>query len=192
MIILFDMDRFMVLLKNITFTPHDSRDLVRKAIKLCSDLNIKIRDARISSKYIQFDISIEKSELKNFEDRVRSIGELALSRHIVDEKISKEQGISDGVFYFNEERFWESHEAWEGVWKNCTGEEKSLLQGIILVAVAFAHFQKYQNSVCIGMLGRALEKLTNSSGHYHDIDIDMIKNQANKIRQSGKISIFKV
>jgi predicted metal-dependent hydrolase len=186
------MDRFMVIVKNNSFTPKDSRDLVKKALDLCSDLKIKIRDARISNQYIQFDISIEKSELKEFENRITSVGELFLSRHIVDEKISKEQGIRDGAFYFNEERFWESHESWEGVWKTCTGDEKSLLQGIILVAVAFAHYQKFENSVCIGMLGRALEKLTNSSGMYHDIDIDMIKDMAIKIRNSGKIHPFKI
>lgn len=182
----------MVLLKNKDFVPRDADGLVKKAIELCHSLNIKVRVARVSKKYVQFDISIAKSEISEFEERVRPIGELIISRHIIDEKITKEKGIEDGAFYFNEERFWESHEAWEGVWKNCTGQEKSLLQGMILVAVAFAHYQRYENSVCIGMLGRALEKLAKSSGMYHGIDVDRVKSRAMQIRESRKISPFKV
>ena len=48
-------------------------------------------------------------------------------------KIEKNQLIKDGIFYFNNERFWECHEAFEGAWKQCTGDEKELIQGLILV-----------------------------------------------------------
>ena len=41
--------------------------------------------------------------------------------------------------------------------KKCFGREKELVQGIILVAVAFAHAQKDELSIGIGMLGRVLE-----------------------------------
>ena len=87
-------------------------------------------------------------------------------RHVVEEKIGKEDGIKDGIFYFNYERFWESHESLEGVWKKCYGREKELVQGIILLAVAFAHAQKNETHIGIGMLSRALKKLGDSPAIY--------------------------
>jgi predicted metal-dependent hydrolase len=182
----------MVHLKNKNCEPKDSRSLVKKAHDLCSDITVTIRDARISKKYIQFDISLDKNNLDKFVERLQPISELVVSRHIVDEKMDKEKYIQDGIFYFNEERFWEAHEAWEGAWKNCTGQEKLLLQGIILIAVAFAHYQKFKNSVCIGMMGRALSKIGDSSGTYHDIDVDLMKNKAEEIRATKKITVFKI
>jgi len=186
------LDRYMVHLKNTHFEPKDSRSLVKRALDLCSDFTVTIRDARISQKYVQYDISLDKNDLKKFEERVSSISELVVSRHIVDEKIAKDQYIKDGIFYFNEERFWEAHEAWEGAWRTCTGNEKLLLQGIILIAVAFAHYQKYKNSVCVGMMGRALSKMGDAFGIYHNIDIDRMKNKAEEIRTTKKISVFKI
>lgn len=186
------MYRYMVHLKNKNFEPKDSRLLVKRALDLCSDIKVTIRDARISKKYIQYDISLDKDDLDKFIERVKPISELVLARHIKDEKIEKDQYIRDGIFYFNEERFWEAHEAWEGAWRMCSGQEKLLLQGIILVAVAFAHYQKFSNSVCVGMMGRALSKIGDSSGTYHNIDVDLIKNKAQTIRSSKKISTFTI
>ena len=186
------MYRYMVHLKNTGFEPKDSRSLVKKALNLSHDIKVTIRDARISKKYIQFDISLDKADLDKFIERIKPISELVVARHIKDEKIEKNQYIRDGIYYFNEERFWEAHEAWEGAWRMCTGQEKLLLQGIILVAVAFAHYQKFSNSVCIGMMGRALSKIGESSGIYHNIDVDLIKNKAETIRASKKIATFKI
>ena len=186
------MDRYMVLLRNKNSEPKDSRLLVKRANELCSDINVTIRDARISKKFIQYDVSVEKNDLAKFVDMVKPISELVLARHIKDEKIEKDQYIKDGIFYFNEERFWEAHEAWEGAWKMSTGQEKLLLQGIILIAVAFAHYQKFSNSVCIGMMGRALGKIGQISGIYHNIDVDLMKNRAQAIRSSMKIATFSI
>ena len=38
-------------------------------------------------------------------------------------------------------------------------DEKELIQGLILVAAALVHYQKYENVVCLSVLGRALKKL---------------------------------
>ena len=113
-------------------------------------------------------------------------------RHVVEEKIDKEQGIKDGIFYFNNERFWECHEAFEGVWNQCYGREKEMVQGIILVAVAFAHEQENEESIGIGMLSRALEKLGTSPSTYHTIDVDNIRNKAIQMQQDNKLTRFEI
>jgi hypothetical protein len=155
-------------------------------------VNSTIRDCRISSKFIEFDISIPKNNLEVLLEKLVSIGKLDHFRHIIEEQIEKNQLIKDGIFYFNNERFWESHEALEGAWKQCTGNEKELIQGIILVAAAFVHYQKYENKICLSVLGRALKKLHDKSGKYHDANIDSIKQKLFGMLDKNEITIFTI
>ncbi|HUT06718.1 MAG TPA: DUF309 domain-containing protein [Nitrosopumilaceae archaeon] len=186
------MARFMLHLKNDRFKPSDSRELVHKARDLCSDMDASIRVARVASNFVEFDVEVKKEELDLLIEKLTSIGNLDNVRHIFEEKIEKETGIKDGTFYFNHERFWESHEAFEGVWKECYGREKEVVQGIILLAVAFAHSQKNDYLIGIGMLGRALEKLGNSPSIYHNIDVDMIRNKIILMQKSNSLTIFEI
>ncbi len=186
------MARFMIHLKNDKYKPTDSRDLVHKARELCSNMDASVRVARVASNFVEFDVEVKQDELDLLIEKLRPIGQLANARHIAEEKIDKEKGIQDGIFYFNNERFWECHEAFEGVWKECYGREKELVQGIILLAVAFAHCQKNDNSIGIGMLERALEKLGNSPSVYHNIDVDMIRNKIASMQKSNALTVFEI
>jgi predicted metal-dependent hydrolase len=186
------MARFMLHLKNNRFKPSDSRELVHKARDLSSDMNASIRVARVASNFVEFDIEVEKGKLDLLIEKLSPIGELENSRHIIEEKIEKETGITDGIFYFNNERFWECHEAFEGVWKECVGREKDVVQGIILLAVAFAHSQKNDYLIGLGMLGRALEKLGNSPSIYHNIDVDMIRSKIIDMQKSNSLTRFEI
>ena len=112
-------------------------------------MNVSIRVCRIATKFIELDVSVDPDELDLLLEKLTPIGPVDNVRHVFEEEIEKERGIQDGIFYFNNERFWESHEAFEGVWKKCFGREKELVQGIILLAVAFAHEQK--NEIAIGL-----------------------------------------
>ena len=109
---------------------------------------------------------------------------------MVEEIVEKEKAISEGIDYFNNERFWECHEILEGVWKNCDGNEKFLVQGLILVAAGLVHYQKDEDQVCISIFNRALEKLENSNGQYHNIDIDKIKQTVTEMVNSKSVSSF--
>jgi hypothetical protein len=186
------MARFMLHLKNDKFRPSDSRELVYKARDLCSDMNASVRVVRVASKFVEFDVEVEKEKLDVLIEKLSSIGKLDNARHIVEEKIIKETGIKDGIFYFNNERFWECHEAFEGVWKECNGREKELVQGIILLAVAFAHSQKNDYLIGLGMLGRALEKLGTSPTMYHNIDVDLIRSKIIDMQKSKTLTIFEI
>ena len=48
--------------------------------------------------------------------------------------------------------------------KTSDGNEKFLVQGLILVAAGLVHYQKDEDSICISIFNRALEKLENSNG----------------------------
>ena len=186
------MERYIIHLKNNGYGTIDSPNLVHRAREICSDMNASIRVARVASKFVEFDVSVNPDELDMLIGKLSPIGELDNTRHVIEEKIEKEEGIKDGIFYFNNERFWESHESLEGVWKKCYGKEKELVQGIILLAVAFAHKQKDENRIGVGMLGRALEKLGDSPAMYGNIDVDRIRNKIKEMQKIKDLIIFEI
>lgn len=152
------MDRYMVHLKNSGYVPSDAKMLLAKADELTSDMHVIIRDMRVSNLNLEYDISVKEQELEKILEKLRPIGELDNARHVVEEKMEKEYAIKKAIDYFDEERFWECHEVLEGVWKKTFEAEKDLVQGIILVAAALVHFQKYENDICLSIFGRALDK----------------------------------
>jgi hypothetical protein len=186
------MERYMLHFKNKGYGPEHSREVINKARDLTSDLNVSVRVARIAGKFVELDVGVEKEDLDTLVEILSPIGPIDNIRHVIEEKIDKEQGIKDGIFYFNNERFWECHEAFEGVWKQCFGREKEIVNGIILFAVAFAHAQEDDLKIGIGMLHRVLEKLGTSPSMYHSIDVDRIRDKAVEMQQAKNLTIFEI
>ena len=167
-----------------------AKDILRESRRLASGMDLILRDCRISKKYVELDTSIPTSQLDVLIEKLSPIGSLDHAKHVIEEIVEKEQAISDGIAYFNNERFWECHEILEGVWKNCTGEEKFLVQGLILVAAGLVHYQKNEDEICISIFNRAMVKLENSNGEYHNIDIDRIKQTVTQMINSQDVSSF--
>ncbi len=182
----------MLHFKNKGYGPEHSHEIIYKARDLVSDMNVSVRVARIARKFVEFDVAVEKENLDTLVEKLSPLGPIDNIRHVFEEEIDKEQGIKDGIFYFNNERFWECHEAFEGVWKQCFGREKEIVQGIILFAVAFAHAQEDELSIGIGMLSRVLEKLGTSPSMYHSINIDRIRNKAVEMQQANNLITFEI
>ena len=182
----------MLHFKNKAYGPEHSREIINKARDLTSDMNVSVRVARIATKFVEFDVGVEKEDLDALVEKLSSIGPIDNIRHVIEEEIDKDQGVKDGIFYFNNERFWECHEAFEGAWKQCFGREKEIIQGILLFAVAFAHAQEDELSIGIGMLSRVLEKLGTSPSIYHSIDVDRIRNKAVEMQQANNLVMFEI
>lgn len=182
----------MIHLKNSGYTPRDAAHLLSRSRELTSEMDAEIRDARISSRYLELDVSVDEDELPQFVNRLDPIGPLDHSQHIVEEQIEKPEAIEKGRFFFNHERYWECHEVLEGVWKKSSESEKDLLQGIILVAAALVHYQKNEKTICLSILRRALEKLTNATGKYYNIDIDIFRTKVSQTLKSGLIETFTI
>lgn len=180
----------MLHLKNTGFAPQDTGELLERARILGKGCTI--RDCRVSTKYVEFDVSISKARMDILVEKLKVIAPLDHARLVVEEHLEKEQGVQQGISYFNDERFWEAHEVLEGVWKNSFEGEKELVQGIILIAAALVHYQKDENSICISILERAQDKLSRSSGMYHTIDVDKIRQRLGQITNSGRISLFTI
>lgn len=100
--------------------------------------------------------------------------------------------IEEARQYFDSERYWECHEVLEGIWRTKAGEEKSLLQGIILVCAAFVHHQKKEPEVALGVLRRALPQLVYRDDVYNEIDVPALKSRAEQILATGRWVNFSI
>jgi hypothetical protein len=68
--------------------------------------------------------------------------------------------LREGIALFNRGEFFECHEALEAVWLEVSGEQKTSLQGLIQVAVAFYHLRRGNFIGSSRLLRAGLEKLS--------------------------------
>jgi predicted metal-dependent hydrolase len=100
--------------------------------------------------------------------------------------------VAEAKEYFNSERYWECHETLESLWRIKRGEEKHLLQGLILLCAAFVHHQKGQDSVALSVLGRAMVSLDSPLHSYQGLDVVKIKERAAAIASAQEFSGFTI
>lgn len=183
----------MIHLQNKSHTSKDATVLLYNARELVEDSEVTVRDARVSKKYIEFDISIPDTiNIDNILYKLSRISPLASFEHITERHMTKEQAIKRAVELFNDEKYWGAHEALEFVWKNATGNEKYILNGLILIAAAFVHDEKDEQEICRSILQRAMKKMDNITGIYHGIDINRIRDLTDTIIKSGRIERFTI
>lgn len=186
--------RYMVYLYNQQFLPSDANSILKKTRDLTHPIEIIIRDCRISSNFIELDISIPKKEnldkVLNFLKTISPIKDLI---EVQERHLTKNEAINNAIVLFNEEKYWWSHEALEMIWKKSKGEEKQLLNGLILVCAAFVHNQKDEYKICLSILERSMTKFsTVKESIYFGINIDEIKKRITEILENKKIVQFKI
>ncbi|GBC72878.1 hypothetical protein HRbin04_00273 [archaeon HR04] len=172
--------RYVVRVVNDGYRPEDSRMILSNASKVCIDSGldawVEVRDVRVASKHIELDVSVEQSMLDELLREIERMAQLLGYTEIDERSLSKEERMMYARDLFNAERYWEAHEVLEGAWKDSKGDEKELIQGIILVCAALVHAQKAEYDICISILARALEKLQGKPHRYHGLDIEgMVK-----------------
>jgi uncharacterized protein len=187
------MQRYMIHLQNKSHTARDATVLLYLARELVEGSEVIVRDARVSKKYIEFDTSIpDRAAIDDIVGRLEPISSISSYEHIIERHMEKEQAIKHAVQLFNDEKYWGAHEALESVWKGTSGSEKSILNGIILVAAAFVHDEKDEPGICLSILERAMKKLDGAGGTYHGIDVGRIAELTAKIINSRKIERFTI
>jgi uncharacterized protein len=156
------MIRYLVrLANNRGYTPKDVKTLQGMIRELLGSAD-KIGNLRISTSAIEFDLFAEQADL----DRSKSLLEAKISKVVtlrsLESRVStrgEDETLQEGIDLFNHERFWEAHEVLEDIWHPARGVERDAIQGLILTAAAFVHYQKNENAVYVSILGRAKEKL---------------------------------
>jgi uncharacterized protein len=187
-------NRFMVYLYNQQFLPSDAILILKKARELTSSIEIIIRDCRISTNFIELDLSIPKNiQIDNVLILLKKISSIKEVLEVKERLLNKTEAIDNAIVLFNQEKYWWSHEALEMVWKESKGEEKQLLNGIILICAAFVHSQKNEYNICLSILERSLRKfVTVKESFYYGINIDEIKTRITRILQDKEIVYFKI
>jgi uncharacterized protein len=190
------LERYLLYLKNQKFRPSDAPNLLLEArTSIPKTDNIIIRDVRVAQRFIEFDVSLSGQELL---DRIvlnalSTIAEFESYEIVKEENLSKEEAIDRARNLFNNEKFWKCHEVLEVVWKQAEGDEKKLLNGVILVAAALVHFQKGENEICMSILKRADDKIkSGKEEEYYRIKLDSLKENLRKIIDTGTIIPLKL
>ena len=185
--------RYMAYLKNEGFGPKDARLLLSKARQIVGKYDILIRDVRVSNRFIEFDISLGNVEdLEKIRSIFSFIGQYIDRYKVVEKDLRIEESLILAKKLFNEEKYWITHEVLEGVWKKAYGDEKDLLNGLILVAAAFVHYQKNEKDIALSIMRRALKKLTTVNEKYFGIDVVSIKSQVSEMVKSSTIRTFTI
>ena len=189
-----NLNRFMLYLYNKQFLPSDANQILKKTRELTKSIEIIIRDCRISTKFIELDISIPKTyEVDKVLNLLKTISSIKEVIEVKERHYTKNEAITNAKVLFNEEKYWWSHEALEMIWKESQGEEKQLLNGLILVCAAFVHYQKDEYNVCLSILERSMIKFsTVKKSIYYGINIDEIKKRITKILHIKEIVLFKI
>jgi uncharacterized protein len=185
--------RYMAYLKNEGFGPKDARLLLSKARQIVEKYDILIRDVRVSNRFIEFDISLGNVEdLEKIRSIFSFIGQYIDGYKVVEKDLKIEESLILAKKFFNEEKYWITHELLEGVWKKAYGDEKDLLNGLILVAAALVHYQKNEKDIALSIMKRALKKLAAANEKYFGIDIVSIKSQVSEMVKSSIIENFRI
>lgn len=189
--------RYLVRLENSKKArPSDGQRLARVAYEAIRTYRSDVGNLRVSSSAIELDLLLDLDEalqdsLKALQNQLGPL--LTLRKLDVPAAPGKEADVIRlGLELFNEERYWESHEALESAWLTATGKEKEILQGLILLAAALVHWQKNQLDVTVSVMRRARDKLSGHNGEQFGIDLNDLKVRVDRILRSGQPEFFKI
>ncbi len=186
--------------KNKKYSPENYEYVLMHVRSLLKDFSdVLVRDVRISTYFIEMDVSIYNTKelfvSPIITEKLNSVGSLLLCDDLSEPKfcLTNDCIIDHAIYLFNLERFWKSHEVLEGLWKESTGSEKRILNGIILIDAAFVHYQKNEFDVFISILKRSIEKLRGNLGMFYNLNLNEIKENLNNIiEKRNEPYIFKI
>lgn len=166
------MDRFMIHLKNSEYEASDARRILGWSRELTAGMERTVRDVRVAGAHVELDVSADREIIDGLVGALAPIGGKIRARLLSESEPPRGEAVRYGAAYFNSERFWESHEAFEGVWLGCErgSVERDTIQGIILAAAALVHHQKAEDDIAVSILGRAAQKLAHSPRACYGID----------------------
>jgi uncharacterized protein len=171
--------------------------------KKVDNLGAVVKNMRVTELAIEFDLySNDKTTMqKAVEEFSNEYGAVLLDRDLTEEETSfptlyrdKVETVKESVDLFNEQRYWECHEAMEQIWRQESNPtEKAVQQGLILAASALVHAQKDEDAICLGMIPRTLTKLDQwKENAYYALNVALLKQDLEEILKTGKISYPKI
>ena len=89
-----------------------------------------------------------------------------------------------GIEEFNRHAYFESHEVWEGLWRDAEGVRKQFYKGLIQLAGGFVHLQKQRLGPAARLFGLALTNFEPYAAYHDGIDLNAIRDLCRNHRQA--------
>ena len=82
------------------------------------------------------------------------------------------ESLDDAIDLFNNQKWYEAHDAFEDIWNDLVGDERQIVQGILQVSVSQFHLNKGNLNGAMILLGEGLGRIRNKVSE--DLEIDLI------------------
>lgn len=163
---------------------------------IAASLGLSVKHPRWTS-YGALEVDVFTPSAQDFELFVAALEPLSkieFTRNLDEPALykAKEEIPEAAAAYFNSERYWECHEALEPAWRTAEGEEKRLVQGLILVCAALVHEQRGEREVALDIYGRALPQIAWRERLYHGIDIARLRKTLEDSLARREVSPFRI
>ena len=89
---------------------------------------------------------------------------------LVDE-VSFEDNFVYALNLFNNQKWYEAHDAFEDIWNNIDGDERQIIQGILQVSVSQFHLSRGNINGATILLGEGLGRIKNRTNINLGIDL---------------------
>ena len=148
--------RYLLIAENPGFSVSHREELLRRLRAV-----LPVIAVRIATGHVEVDVKTDDLEkaVAEVEKVVGKVLEVVDITFITFEDVGG--GVERYVDLFNRERFWEAHNALEGLWRKT---RNATLQGLIMLAAAFVKLQEGQPDKFEKMLKEALHRLKEDVG----------------------------
>tara|TARA_Y100000991_G_C21775826_1_gene265046 strand:+ start:79 stop:450 length:372 start_codon:yes stop_codon:yes gene_type:complete len=85
---------------------------------------------------------------------------------------SFEDTFFDALYLFNNQQWYEAHDAFEDIWNTLDGEERQVIQGILQVSVSQFHLGKGNLNGATILLGEGLGRIKNRTNINLGVDLE--------------------
>ena len=170
--------------------PSEQAVLLAQVRSLMDPIRGKAINLRVGPVAIEFDLFVDPSaDVQKFLSALAPLGEVLTCKRldVPPPAALPEPVVAEARHLFNEHRFWEVHEVLEGLWKELRGQEKELVQGLILTAAALVHVQKDEWLPVWTMLADAMRRLAGQPDTYHGWDVAKFRDHFQKVIAQKKI-----
>jgi predicted metal-dependent hydrolase len=101
--------------------------------------------------------------------------------------------LRDGIFFFNEGRYFEAHEAWEDLWRPTRGPLRLYYQGLVQAAVGMHHLGRGNRNGAQAQIAKSLAKLEQYPAAFCQIDnARLIEDLRQVLKGAGTTQQFKI
>ena len=88
------------------------------------------------------------------------------------DKKNFENTFFDALNLFNNQKWYDAHDAFEEIWNNLDGDERQIIQGILQVSVSQFHLSKGNLNGATILLGEGLGRIKNRTNNELGIDLE--------------------